>query len=169
MMTRKEQLRAEAATRRATLENQRKALKGATERFKFTRHPADGHSVAALAGQIRLAEIALDGTLEELAGLDEPPRVQVTSPRDELIRQRGEITQRLAFRRQQHEQAVAQERQRCGYRNEQHVQQHLQNVFGSGELLRRRHDEADERQLANIAEQLAELDRRAGAEPTEAA
>jgi hypothetical protein len=169
MTTRKQALQAEAASRRTNLENQRKALKGATERFKFTRHPADGRNVAELAGQIRLAEIALDGTLEALTKVEGPERAHVRSPREELFRQRREITQRLAFRRQQHEQAVAQERQRCGYRNEAHIQQHLRNVFGSGSILRRKTEEQDELQLKNIAEQLAELDRSEATEPTEAA
>lgn len=159
MMDRKSALTAEVTTRRQSLENKKQQLSGATARFKQTSHASDGETVARLAGEVRLAEIALDGVQEALRAELEPKRVQVTSSRVALLQQRAQIVQRRDWRHQQHQLQVDQERQRCGYTNEQHVQAHLRNVLGPGDLQRRRADEQDERELASISAQLAELDR----------
>lgn len=162
MNDRKKQLAAEAICRRQELDDKKRQLTGATQRYKHTRHTNDGATVARLAGELRLAEIALDGVDEEIQRLSER-KVEVTSPRPDLLRQRAGIVQRREWRRSQHQLQVDQERQRCGSNVEQHVQTHLGNVFGPGERARRLADEQDQRELDHISAQLTELNRREAA------
>lgn len=158
---RKQRLEAEARTRRTVLENLKNELEGATTRYRRTRNEAtDGARVTELAKRVRLAEIALDGVHDEIRDLGKPRAVSITSPREELLRQRAEIVQKREFRHRQHETAVQQERQRCGYNSERQIAQHLANTFGPGDRVRRQLDDLDERRLADISAELGEHDRR---------
>lgn len=154
------QLEAEAHTRRSRLEQYKNELARASDHYKRTRNDHDGARVTDFANRARLAELALDGVLEELAALDRPRPVSITSPRDELVRMEQQITQRREYRHREHERSVERERRACGYTVEAHIQTHLANLFRSGERMRRQADEQDQRQLDSIRAQLNVLDAR---------
>lgn len=152
-----QRLEREAADRRAILEAEKRLLAQTTAEYKRTRADSDGNRVAEAESRLRLAKLALDGVEEELRAARRPQRIVVTSPRDELVRQRQQITQRMQYRAKERQERVDHERRRCGFREERHIQAHLANVFGR---MRSVEDERDQHTLANIDAQLAELDRR---------
>jgi hypothetical protein len=160
---RKHQLEEESRTRRTTLEQLRTQLASATREYKSSRKDADGRSVSDFADRVRLAEMALDGVLEELDALNRPRRIEITDSRANLCRERDRVQQRLAYRRKEHDEQVEAERQRCGYRNPEWVKRHLANVFrGDPENVLRRSTAEDSTRLEAILAQIAELDRREG-------
>ncbi|MFZ5891276.1 MAG: hypothetical protein ACOY0T_09520 [Myxococcota bacterium] len=159
-MKTKQQLEAEATERRAALEEVRRDLANARERHRRTRDFQDYKAIEALSSREREHENALDGVLEDLAAMARPRRVEVSDSRENLLKRRAELVQRQAYLRREREDAMAQERRRCGSMSEKHAAQHVANIFGNC-----REPGIDEQRLVDhIDQQLAELDRRDAAQ-----
>ncbi len=159
----KSQLLTEAAKRRETLEQLKLMRDRAVTQYKRTRADADGRAVSDVEQRLRLAEIALDGTLEDLRAADAPPRVHVSDTRQSLMQQREDLQNRLACQRLDHEKQVELERSRVRYRNPEWTRRALENIFqGDPEqsFLRKTRDLRTH--LDGVLAQLAELDRRDG-------
>ncbi len=164
---RKSQLTAEAAERRETLEQLKLMRDRAVTQYKRTRADADGRAVSDVEQRLRLAEIALDGVLDDLKEADESPRVHITDSRAGLVAQRRDLETRLGAQRKDHEQALEIVRQRCGYRNPEWVKRHVENTYqGDPEQSFLRRTRELRTHLDNVVAQLAELDRREGLAPS---
>lgn len=155
------QLEVELTSRTQVLQDKRRQLASAESLFKRTRSNAEGAHVSRLSGEVRLAELAIDGVKEELERAKKPRPVQITGSRSQLVRDREQIVQARDFRHAQHQKQVDAAAQQSGYGDPKHVELHVRNLFGNTERMRRQADELDARRLADIDAQIAEIDRRA--------
>jgi hypothetical protein len=163
------QLETELTTRTQGLKDKRRQLASAESLFKRTRSDVEGAHVSRLLGEVHLAEIAIDGVKEEIERTKKPRPVQITSSRWQLARDREQIVQQRDYRHAQHQKQVDEAVQESGYRDPKHVANHVRNIFGSTERMRLQADQQDARRLADIDAQLAEIDRRTGSQPLDAA
>jgi hypothetical protein len=169
MNTTTRKLETELQTRTQILQDKRRQLASAEALFKRSRNDGDGAHVSRLHSEVRLAELATEGVKEELERANAPRPVAIDSSRDQLVRDRALIVQQRDTRHADHQKQVDAAAQQSGYRDPKHVEQHVRNLFGNSERARRKADDFDAKRLAAIDAQLAEIERRAGSQPQDAA
>jgi hypothetical protein len=155
-MKTKQQLEAEVTERRSALEQVRRDLALARQRHRRSKDHADWKAIEALSSRERECESALDGVLEDLAAAATVRRVEISDSRENLLKRRAELAQRVVYKTREREEALARERQRCGSMSAEHAAIHVKNVFGNSP----RPGAEEQPLIDHIDAQLAELDRR---------